>query len=187
MGFFLVWRTFPTKVNWLSPLFAGVFLGGACFSLVIGVMLLPLTLMALPYLIGVLGLMPFFSALVYLRNGLGAMKAQPNLPLASRLTTATLSGVLVISSLVVSCVVSCVFVENSISVSLDTVIYGSTLEAEAATNRLKWFRFIPLKQTNRLALAYGREWDTEKKATLGRMYWEITGEDPDVGFGRLSN
>lgn len=183
MGFFLMWRTFPTKVNALSPLFGGVLLAGACFSLVIGVVLLPLTLMALPYVIGVLGLMPFFSALVYLRNGVRAMKAQPNLPLASRITTATLSGVLVISSLVVSCM----FVENSISASMDTVIYGSTLEAEAATNRLKWFRFIPLKQTDRLALAYGREWDIEKKATLGRVYWEITGEDPDVGLGRLSN
>ena len=183
MGFFLVWRTFPQKVNWLSPLFAGVFLAGGCFSLAIGVVMLPLTVWALLFVIGVLGLIPFASAFVYLRNGIRAMKAQPNLPLASRITTATLSGMLVISSLVFASV----YVESSISTSMDRVIYGNAIEAEAATNRLKWFRFIPLKQTNRLALAYGNEWDEQKKAMLGRVYWEMTGEDPDRGLGRLNN
>lgn len=183
MGFFLAWRTFPTKAKPLSPLFAGVFLAGACFSFVIGVVMLPLTVWTLLFLIGVLGFIPFVSAFVYLRNGIRAMKAQSNLPLASRITTATLSGMVVIGSLVFASV----YVENSISVSMGTVIYGNTIEAETAANRLKWFRFIPLKQTNRLALAYGNEWDKEKKAILGRVYWEITGEDPDVGLGRLHN
>lgn len=183
MGFFLVWRTFPQKVNWLSPLFAGVFLGGACFSLVIGVAMLPLTVWALLIFIGLLGLIPFASAFVYLRNSIRAMRAQANLPLASRITTATFSGVLMISSLIFASV----YVESSISTTMGTVIYGNAIEAEAATNRLKWFRFIPLKETNRLAQAYGNEWDQEKKATLARVYWEITGEDADVGLGRLSN
>jgi len=183
MGFFLVWRTFPTKVNAFSPLFAGVFLIGAGFSLVIGVVMLPLTVWTLLIIIGLAGLTPFVSAFVYLRNGVRAMKAQANLPLASRITTATLSGMLVISSLVVASV----YVENSISTSIDTVIYGSTREAEAATNRLKYFRFIPLKDTRRLALAYGNAPDVERKAMIGRVYWDITGEDPDVGFRRLSD
>jgi hypothetical protein len=145
--------------------------------------MLPLTVMTMLFLIGFLGLMPFFSAFVYLRNGIRAMKAQATLPLASRITTATFSGVLVISSLTLASV----FVENSISASMDKMIYGNSVEAEAAANRLKWFGFIPLKHTSRLAYAYGNEWDKEKKATLGRVYWEMTGEAPDVGLGRLSN
>ena len=86
-----------------------------------------------------------------------------------------------------SLVIACVFVDVSISASLDAVIYGNASEAEAATSRLKYFRFIPLKDTRRLALAYGNQLDVQRKAMLGRVYWEITGEDPDVGFGRLSN
>lgn len=183
MGFFLVWRTFPTKADWLSPLFAGVFLAGSCFSLLIGIAMLPLTVWALFIFIGLLGLIPFASAFVYLRNGIRAMRTQASLPLASRITTATFSGVLVIGALIFASVC----VETSISASMGTVIYGNAIEAEAATNRLKWFRFIPVKQTNRLAMAYGNEWDEEKKATLARLYWEITGEDADVGLGRLSN
>ena len=173
MGFFLVWRTFPHKVNWLSPLFAGVFIGGACFSLVIGIVILPATVVAILFVIGILGLIPFFSAFVYLRNGIRAMRAQANLPLASRITTATLSGVLVLSALVFASL----YVEDSISTSVDRLIYGNAHDAEVAMNRLKWFRFIPAKECDRLARAYGNEWDPEKRAMLGRMYWELTGEN----------
>jgi hypothetical protein len=184
MGFFLAWRTFPNRLNALSPLFAGVFLIGACFSFVIGVAMLPVTLWTLLLFIGVVGLIPFVSAFVYLRNGVRALKTQAiDSPFASRLTVTMVSGVLVLSSLVVGTV----FAENSISDSVDTVIYGSGYEAELAANRLRWVPFIPLKQTNRIASAYGREWDTQKKATLGRVYWELTGETAGLRQQMLSD
>lgn len=184
MGFFLVWRSFPEKANRFSPLFAGVFLIGACFSAWIGIAMLPLTLWAVLIVIGLLGLIPFITAFVYLRNGVRAMRAQANdLPLSSRITVAGLTGVLVFGSLVFASM----FAENSISSSIDTVIYGNKAQAEAAANRLKWFGFIPLKQTNRLAMAYDREWNDEKKLMLERVYWEITGEDVYRGMGRLNN
>ena len=184
MGFFLVWRTFPRKVNSLSPLFAGVFLLGACFSFVIGVAMLPVTLWALLFVIGLVGLLPFVTAFVYLRNGLRAMKAQANdLPLASRITTAALSGVLVLSSLAVGTV----FAESSISASVDTLIYGNGVEAEAAAARLRGVPFIPLKHTNRIALACGTEWNPNKKAMLGRVYWELTGDNAERRQWMLTN
>jgi hypothetical protein len=176
MGCFLVWRTFPSKVNTLSPLFGGVFLIGACVSGWIGLAMLPLTLPALLFVIGFLGLIPFLTAFVYLRTGIRAMNAQANAaPLASRITVTSLSGFVAIGSLVVACT----FAENAISASVDTVIYGNTAAAEAAVKRLKWFRFVPAKQTNRLALAYSREWNDEKRAVLARAYWELTGDDVD--------
>lgn len=183
MGFFLVWRTFPTKVNAFSPLFAGVFLIGACFSMVIGVAMLPITLMALLLLIGLLGLLPFFAAFVYLRNAIRAIKAQRGAPILFRLWLAVMSGLFIIVPLIFATV----YVERSISASVDTMIYGNKAQAEAAANQLKWFRFIPLKQYNRLAQAYGREWDVEKKATLARTYWELTGEDIDLRQRMLSD
>jgi len=183
MGFFLVWRTFPTKVNAFSPLFAGVFLIGACFSMVIGVAMLPMTLIALLLVIGLLGLLPFFAAFVYLRNAIRAIRAQRGAPILFRLWLAVMSGLFVIVPLIFATV----YVERSISASVDTMIYGNKAQAEAAANQLKWFGFIPLKQYNRLAAAYGREWDVEKKATLARTYWELTGEDIDLRQRMLSD
>ena len=184
MGVFLVWRTFPTKVNAFSPLFAGVFLIGACFSTVIGLAMLPLTLVALLMLLGVLGLLPFFAAFVYLRNGVRALRAQPNhAPILFRLWLAVMSGLFVIVPLTFATI----YAERSIEGSVDTMIYGSSYQAEVAAHRLKWFRFIPLKQCNRLALAYGREWDSEKRAVLSRAYWELTGEDIDLRQRMLSD
>jgi hypothetical protein len=184
MGFFLAWRTFPKKVNALSPLFAGMFLSGACFSALIGVAMLPITIWTLLIAIGLLGLIPFVTAFVYLRTGIRALRAQANhSSLASRITVGGLSGVLAISSLVLASV----YVDNTISSSVDTLIYGTAVEAEAAANRLRRAPFIPLKQTNRIALAYGREWNTEKKATLGLVYWELTGEDAGLRQQMLSD
>lgn len=176
MGFFLVWRTFPGRVNHLSPLFAGVFFIGACFSTVIGVMMLPVTVWTLLIMIGLLGFVPFLSAFVYLRNGVRAINAQATPSFASRFTVAALGGVVVFGSLVFASVVA----ENSISAAVDSLIYGNVAEAQVAQDRLKWFRFVPLKQCNRLALAYGREWNPDKKEVLRRAYREITGDDVEL-------
>ena len=86
-----------------------------------------------------------------------------------------LSGVFVISSLGLATVA----VDEAISASVDTLILGNAVEAEAAANRLKWFPFIPLKHYDRLGFAYSTERNAEKRATLGRVYWELTGEDID--------
>jgi hypothetical protein len=47
----------------------GMMLAGGLFSLVIGVVILPLSLLGLIVLVGVFGFTPFFTAVVYLRNG----------------------------------------------------------------------------------------------------------------------
>jgi hypothetical protein len=48
----------------------GMLLAGGVFSLVIGVVLLPFSLMGLVFfLVGAFGFTPFFTAVVYLRNG----------------------------------------------------------------------------------------------------------------------
>jgi hypothetical protein len=54
----------------LSPaVLAGVLLAGAMFSFVVGVLILPFSVIGLLfYLIGVLGFVPFLTALVYVRN-----------------------------------------------------------------------------------------------------------------------
>ncbi len=47
----------------------GMLLAGGLFSLVVGVVMLPISLLGLILLLGVFGFTPFFTAVVYLRNG----------------------------------------------------------------------------------------------------------------------
>jgi hypothetical protein len=76
MALFLVWRTFRKQVNGTSPIFAGVFFGGAAFSTVIGLAILPVTIIGLVFfLIGIFGFVPFVTAFVYLRTASRAMRS----------------------------------------------------------------------------------------------------------------
>ncbi len=78
IGMFLCWFTFRRDLAEFAAPFAGVLVAGAIFSMVIGVVLLPLSVFATLFVIGIAGFTPFFTAFVYLRNGVRAMKAQLN-------------------------------------------------------------------------------------------------------------
>jgi hypothetical protein len=47
----------------------GMLLAGGVFSLVVGLVMLPFSLLGLIFFVGVFGFTPFFTAVVYLRNG----------------------------------------------------------------------------------------------------------------------
>jgi hypothetical protein len=172
MGFFLVWRTFPARMKTVSPLFAGVFWAGAFSSALIGIAILPVTLYASVFLIGLPGFMPFISAFVYLRNGVRAMRAHVNHSSCLRLAAAV-SSVFVVGSLIFANV----YVNKAISASVDTIVSGNVIETRAAANRLKMVPFIPRKQLNRIALAYTNESNPVKQQALQEAYREITGEE----------
>ncbi len=72
MSAWLIWRA---KLKWLNAFLAGLFLVGGIISLGIGVVLLPVSLLGLIILIGILGLTPLFSAIVFLRNAFRAFQA----------------------------------------------------------------------------------------------------------------
>ena len=175
MGLFLTWRTWRRPLAEFAPVFAGVFFAGAIFSTIIGVIILPYSVIGLMFLlIGALGFTPFLTALVFLRNGVRALRANVNnSTLLFRLSVATLSSVLVIGVPLLASIQ----LERSISASVDTVIAGSVTEAEAAETRLKWFRFIPLKHRGEIATAYALETDPAKRDVLRRVFKKITGED----------
>lgn len=183
MGFFLLWRTFPKQLNRFAAPFAGVFVAGAIFSAAIGLAILPFSLVGLLLLIGVLGFTPFLTALVYLRTGVRALRSQVNAPVSLRLTTAALSGVLVIGALGLASQ----YIENAISASVDTMVAGNVIETRAAASRLKSFRFIPGKHLDRLAIAYANEFDPTKRDVLKNAYKEITGEDVEIRQQRLAD
>ena len=98
IGMLLCWFTFRRDLETFAAPFAGVFLAGGIFSMAIGILILPISLMGLLWVIGIAGFTPFFTGFVYLRNGVRAMRAQlKNSTFPLRYLIATSAAVLVVA------------------------------------------------------------------------------------------
>jgi len=176
IGLFLTWRTFRLPLRRFSAVFAGAFLAGAFFSTVVGIAILPLTLISMLVVIGLLGFTPFVTAFVFLRNGVRAARININAAtLPSRIATAVLSGVIAFG---VPAVVHAK-VEHDISATVATLISGSAPEAAAAAERLERFRFVSRRHLNEIVVAYQIERNVNKRAILNQTYKNLTGDDLD--------
>jgi hypothetical protein len=175
IGIFLCWRTLARHLAPAAGLIGGVLLAGALFSLVVGVLILPLTLFGLIILIGIVGFTPFVTAFVYLRTGIRAIRAQQrNALFESRFLLAVMAAFL---SAAMPILIS-YKVSTTISAAMDQILYGNPQEARLAVNRLKWLR-VPSTQLELIVLDYSRETNSGKKDVLKRYYKELTGEDID--------
>jgi hypothetical protein len=97
---FLVWTIAGTRLSPLSALFSGVFLIGAMFALGIGVLVLPFSLFGLTIIIGLLGFLPFVTALIYLRTSYQALHvAREKSQSTPRIIASAAFGVILILSL----------------------------------------------------------------------------------------
>jgi hypothetical protein len=174
IGLFLTWRTFRQPLRRFSMAFAGAFFAGAMFSMVIGFVLLPLSVLGLMFVIGLLGFTPFVTAFVFLRNGVRAARINVNsAALPSRLAVAVLSGALVLGTPVMVQAKE----ESDLSATVRTLITGKPPEAVAAAERLKSFRFVPRRHSRQIAAAYATEVNPAKLAALKEAYRNVTGED----------
>jgi hypothetical protein len=184
IGFFLGWRTFRKRVSKFAAVFGGLFLVGATFSAVIGLLILPYSVFGLMALIGALGFTPFFTAFVFLRNGIRAMKVQINHSSSEWRFLATMLGGVLLMGLPV---LASIHIENAIAASVNTLVSGNVVEATQAADRLKWFGFVPDKYRNDVAEAYGRESDPSKRAVLNQAYRQMAGDDIDVRYQMLAD
>lgn len=71
----MAWLIWGNRLRWLSGVLAGLFLVSGAVALTIGIVIFPYSLFGLIFLIGALGFTPLFTGIVYLRNGLRAVKA----------------------------------------------------------------------------------------------------------------
>src|SRR5437762_7574420 len=72
----ITWLLWREKLSGFSALLAGVFFAASAISLIIGVVLLPFSLIGIVfYLIGLLGFTPLFTSVIFLRNGVRALRA----------------------------------------------------------------------------------------------------------------
>src|SRR5258708_788674 len=76
----MFWMGLRNQANRYAPLIGGLFVSAATFSFLIGVLMLPASLIGLIIIIGVLGFTPFATGLVFLRNGVRAINQTRSIP-----------------------------------------------------------------------------------------------------------
>ncbi len=170
-----VWLAARGRLGEWASAAAGVLLAGALFCFLIGIVLLPFSLLGLIFIIGVLGFTPFFTGFVYLRNGVRAVRLARN-PLSF--------GANFLGSLVVGVVL--VFSLPLLAEAGVSRFVNSSVEAMLAGRELSQFELSAARaaslfteaEFDRLARAYNTETDPARKARLEAIYRELTGREP---------
>jgi len=169
-----IWLLYGARLKSAGLIVGGALMAGAFFSFLIGVVILPFSLLGLLWLIGVFGFTPFLTAFVYLRNSVRAMRAQPKgLSVPCGFVLATIAAVYVIG---LPAIVSA-GTDRVATVWTSEVLYGDEEAAGNAAQRLSWLPVVPDKSLNQLFWAYEREHNADRQRVLASHYREITGED----------
>ena len=173
----LVWLVLRRQLHSLSAPIGGALLAGSVFSFLVGVFILPYTVLGLIILVGILGFTPFFTAFVYLRNAWRALSAQErNFAYSSRYLTAVLAGIISIGlPILVGRVTS-----ETVRRSTYSIISGDAKQAELAVNQISWLPFIPQESLDIIIAAYQSSTDPVRKELLRKSYRQLTGEDIDT-------
>jgi len=164
------WLLWGEKLRWANSFLGGLFLVGAAVSLAVGFMILPVSLLGLIILIGALGFTPLFAGVVYLRNGVRALRsASETMGKPTLVHTAALSALL---SFVVPFTINA-----EIRASLDAIKSGdiTTVNREAAKLRL----VAPLVNFDIMAKECyplsRKGLDTPEYQAVDDLYHEMTG------------
>ena len=169
-----VWLALGERAGEWCGVLAGMMLGGVLFSVGIGILLLPLSVVGLAFIIGVLGFTPFVTAFIYWRNArralrvAGARMARPALWLTLALGAIVPFGVPAFAHW---------RVERLIERALPEVLGGDERRAADAVRRLGYVSPFVTGDFDQLVSAYASETDPARKERLAHAYREITGGD----------
>ncbi len=169
-----MWLTVARSEAWARGV-GGVLMAGGLFSLVVGILILPFSLIGLMFGIGVMGFIPFLTALVYLRNGLRAFKRSDEfMDLGALFAPLMLGAAFVLGTpAMIQWGVS-----EVISHSINDVLKGAPQQAATATNRLRLANWIATDVNfDSIVLAYEHETEPSRRMRLAQAYKDITGND----------
>jgi signal transduction histidine kinase len=168
------WLALRGRAGVWAGVLGGVMAAGAHFSLVVGVVLLPFSLIGLMFLVGVLGFSPFLAALVYWRNGRRARRAS-----AAFLTDGQRRWLPLIAGLLALALPAAAHMEVSrlVARSLPELAGGDAASAEAAAGRLRLLGRLADADLDQLVWAYSKEADAARRERLARAYRDATGRD----------
>lgn len=169
----VAWLLWGERIGWLAAPIAGLFVAGSFVSLVVGIAILPFSLLGLLILIGFLGFTPLFSSLVYLRNGVRAFRAAKTF----------LDGTTVVRAALLAALVSVVVpyvVKVQVSRIVQEIVTGDVDTIDRGSAKLKYIR--PLVDAGPIAERYYRHANNNEKNSprakaLVRAYRELSDGD----------
>ncbi len=159
-------------IRWPPAFMAGLLAGGAIFATLLGLVLLPFSLIGLFACIGVLGFSPFVTAFVLWRNAVRAYRRTRQ----GRSERWVLIGVA--AGLAMSCAGPWVvqsYVTYESSRALEMVQSPDAVEAAQGLSVFKRLRVFA--NYDRLVFAYEAEKDAERREQLAEAYKELTGTE----------
>lgn len=171
MSVLALWFTLGSKLTaFKSGIVAGVLLTAAGCSLLLGLLLLPFSLLGLIVLIGALGFSPFLTSFAYLRGGIRALDHAKNHPLRTGLAPALLLGSLIALT---PSVLAQVGVNRIVTPAVNELLSGDEHKAASAVRRLKYFGWAA--DMSRVINAYREEVDPARRVELATAFERITG------------
>lgn len=153
--------------------FAGLLTGGAVFAACVGVVLLPLSLLTVLMGVGLLGLTPLFTALVFGRNAREAWRlACGRSPRWAKVSA--MCGFLF----------ACGgpwgafgYVRYEVSCAIDLVASGEPADVQRGVDSLRRFHFAFSEKYDELVWRYRSEPSDRRKKALAEVYAQLTGDD----------
>ena len=159
-------------IGWPRAFMGGLLAGSAIFATLLGLVLLPFSIMGLFFVVGILGFSPFLTAFVFWRNAVRAFRWAREGTTELRVLIPAAVG------LAISCgspwaVQS--YVTHETSRALEMVQSDNTAEAADGLSVLK--RFRALANFDRLVFAYQAEKDEARRERLAAAYKDLTGAE----------
>ena len=165
----MLFLLYGRKLKWFNAALAGLFVVGAAVSTLVGIVILPFSLLGLVVLIGFLGFTPLFAAFVYFRN---AIRAIGYAELA--VNDVLLFNLLAVSA-ILSFVLPYVFYSN-VEAALREMEGGNPAIVREHREKLRYV--APFVNVDRLALKSCGE-TTESRTEIRNAVYELSGMNAD--------
>lgn len=162
---------------WNGPV-AGMLLAGALFAGGLGVVLLPFSLIGLFILIGILGFVPFLTAIVYAMSAIDAYRDARKVTGGARLIGSAFPGALLVIGVPSAA-------QAQVALALRSATRDVANGDPTALAKLRvWYRFGP---ADSLVWSYEAEHDPVRRQRLAKAYEELTGTDIESRRAALSD
>ena len=160
----------------LPSLFCGFLLGGCAFAVVLGVILLPMSMVGLMAIIGILGFSPFVTAATFWYSAMNARNVAGD---GFKPVVAASAFIIII----VLPIGTHAYVFHVTEHSIDNLVSGSDLSAEQAIRRLGMLG--PAFDADELVWRYDQADSKIARDRLANAYTQLTGGDIQQRLGRL--
>lgn len=170
-----IWLVFGTRFQWGRSIIAGILMFGALFAFLLGLVMLPLTILGVFIAgIGLLGFLPFVTGFIYLRNGRRALGSATQLPIDKALRMA--GGFLCGIALVIAIPVAVQWqTSRYVSQSVDAILNGDSLAAGQGVENLQHAFWCTETCYTPIVQAYRNTGDSARQQFLAAAYQQISG------------